>query len=183
MPEELKLHLGCGKKHMPGYIHIDKNSFPHIDYIHDVGSLPMFFDSSVDLIYASHVIEYFDRDEVVSVLSEWKRVLKPKGVIRLAVPDFEALVEVYKEYGLSAVLGPLYGKWKVDRYYIFHKTVYDFNSLSELLVSVGFSNPRKWDWRKVFVKELKYYDDYSKAYVPHMDINGRLISLNVEANK
>lgn len=95
---EIKLHLGCGKRYLPGYIHIDLADYPHIDYKHDIKTLPMFEDCSVDLIYASHVIEYFDRIEVITVLKEWYRVLKEGGILRIAVPDFEALVQVYMVY-------------------------------------------------------------------------------------
>jgi predicted SAM-dependent methyltransferase len=29
---EIKLHLGCGKRYIPGFIHIDLADYPHIDY-------------------------------------------------------------------------------------------------------------------------------------------------------
>ena len=184
---KVMLHLGCGKRFLPGYIHIDLADYPHIDYQHDVKSLPMFKDLSVDLIYASHVIEYFDRIEIMDVLKEWYRVLKFGGILRLAVPDFEALVKVYIKYkDLNLILGPLYGRWEIPgvNKVIYHKTVYDFISLKEILEKVGFKNVRKWNWRKVFVGRYKGYDDYSQAYIPHMDKeNGILISLNVEAKK
>ena len=34
-------------------------------------------------IYASHALEYFDKYEVVNVLKEWNRVLKPGGELKL----------------------------------------------------------------------------------------------------
>ena len=64
---------------------------------------------------------------------------------------------------------------------IYHKTIYDFDSLKKLLEDNGFNNVREWDWRQV---EHGHIDDYSQAYLPHMDKeNGTLISLNVEASK
>jgi len=64
---------------------------------------------------------------------------------------------------------------------IYHRTVYDFESLRSVLESVGFKNVRRYDWRQTIHKD---YDDYSQAYIPHMDKeNGLLISLNVEADK
>ena len=64
---------------------------------------------------------------------------------------------------------------------IYHKTVWNFTLLSEFLESNGFSNVRRYDWRKTIHKD---YDDHSQAYYPHMDKeNGILISLNVEATK
>ena len=184
--EPVRLHLGCGKRKLKGYIHVDHGKFPHLDYNQDIRFLPMFKDNSVDLIYASHVLEYFDRVEVLAVLKEWKRVLKKGGILRLAVPDYEALIKVYrKTKDLNKVLGPLFGRWAIakTKFIIYHKTVYDFASLNGILLQSGFNKVRRWDWRKVFVKELQGYDDYSQAYFPHMDQKGILISLNVEAQK
>ena len=39
--------------------------------------------------------EYFDRNDVINVLNEWRRVLKPV-ILRLAVPNFQNLIEVYQ---------------------------------------------------------------------------------------
>ena len=49
-------------------------------------------DNSVDLIYACHLLEHFGRWEMHEVLQEWYRVLKTGGLLRLAVPDFSALI-------------------------------------------------------------------------------------------
>ena len=96
MSTEIKLHLGCGERYLPGYIHIDINNFDHIDFISSVNNLSMYEDDTVDEIYASHLLEYFDIHESQDVLAEWKRVLKINGRLRLAVPNFSKLVEVYK---------------------------------------------------------------------------------------
>lgn len=182
----MKLHLGCGKKYIPGFIHIDIHKFSHVDYVHDIRSLPMFKNSTVELIYSCHVIEYFDRIEVQDVLKEWKRVLIKGGMLRLAVPDFEALIKAYQKYkDLNKIIGPLYGRWEIpignSTTCIYHRTVYDFASLKSVLESVGFSDVKRYDWRKTIHKD---YDDYSQAYLPHMQKDtGTLLSLNVEARK
>lgn len=184
----MKLHLGCGKRYIPGFVHIDLDYYPHIDYRQEISSLPMFKDNSVDLIYCCHAFEYFDREEAKGVLKEWKRVLKKGGVLRLAVPDFEAIVKVYLKYkdlGHQGILGPLYGRMKIKtkrgEKFIYHKTAYDFNSLKEMLKAAKFRNVRRYDWRKTIHKD---YDDFSQAYIPHLDKKkGILISLNVEATK
>lgn len=181
------MHLGCGKRVLPGYIHIDLAGYPHIDYRHDIRKLPMLDDDSVSVIHASHCLEYFDRIEVLQVLAEWKRVLKTGGTLRLAVPDFAALTQVYlKHQDLGMVIGPLYGRWEIPGtgQIVYHKTTYDFAALRGVLESAGFRSVRHWDWKQVFCGELAGFDDYSQAYIPHLAKDtGVLISLNVEADK
>ena len=66
--------------------------------------------------------------------------------------------------------------------HIYHKTVYDMESLTVLLKQVGFEQV-EWDWRDVFSIH-KNFDDHSQAYYPHMDKkNGMLVSLNIECTK
>ena len=123
----MKLHLGCGKRNFgTDWVHIDGGDFPHLQS-NDITNLP-FDDESVDLIYASHVIEYFNRNEIISLLKEWRRVLKNNGVLRLAVPDFNSMVNLYLNgYPIETFLGPLYGKMDMSDTTIYHKTTYDYN--------------------------------------------------------
>lgn len=178
----MKLHLGCGKRNFGSdWVHIDGGDFPHL-HSQDITNLP-FPDASVDMIYASHVVEYFDREEVVKLLTEWKRVLKKNGTLRLAVPDFEAMAFLYvnKGFSLASFLGPLYGKHVMSGTTIYHKTTYDFKSLNSLLECLGFFDIVRYEWRTT---EHSHIDDHSQAYLPHMDKeNGTLISLNVECRK
>ena len=179
----IKLNLGCGWRNFgEDWIHIDGGDYNHLDHS-NITKLE-FKNNSVDLTYASHVLEYFDRDEVIPILQEWYRVLKPDGILRLAVPNFRAMVELYlsEEYPIENFLGPLYGKMEMGRDMIYHKTTYDWNSLFNLLKKIEFSEIRKYNWEdyRVHVKN----DDHSQAYIPHMDKeNGKLISLNIEAIK
>jgi predicted SAM-dependent methyltransferase len=182
----IKLHLGCGKRYIPGFIHVDLADYAHIDYRREISDLSDFASESADLIYCSHALEYFDRFEAAKTLGEWGRVLKKGGVLRLAVPDFEALVDVYLTCkNLDLIHGPLYGRIVVDTpngaKVFYHKTCYDFESLKRLLESCGFVDIHKYEWQNT---EHKDHDDFSQAYIPHMDkAHGKLISLNVEAKK
>jgi predicted SAM-dependent methyltransferase len=182
----MNLHLGCDKRYIPGFTHIDLADYPHIDYKHDIRTLPMIKDESVDLIYVCHALEYFDRVEIVDVLAEWRRVLRLGATLRIAVPNFEAMVQVYQKYGdLSLIIGPLFGRWQIrsgpQAQFIYHRTVYDFKSLRAVLESCGFTNVHRYEWRETIHRD---HDDYSQAYIPHMDKDhGILISLNIEATK
>lgn len=180
--KKLKLHLGCGKRFIPGFIHIDKDQYEHIDYQHDIRDLSTFKDNSIDLIYACHCFNYFDDDEAKNALKEWYRVLKKGGILRIAVPDFEAIVKVYLKFDdlrlvKRLVTGYYKGKSGVD----YHRAVYDEETLTKLLLECGFSKVSRYDWRKTIHAR---YDDYSQAYLPHMDKeNGIHMSLNLEAIK
>lgn len=175
-----KLHIGCGKVYIPGFIHVDLMDFDHIDYKIPADNLSVFDDSSADLIYACHILEHFKRTEIKNVLQEWFRVLKPGGILRVSVPGFEEIVAIYQKYGdLKLVLGPLVGGQTY--LYNFHYMAFDFKFLSELLKEAGFKEVRRYDWRKT---EHAKIDDFSQAYIPHMDKeNGMPVSLNVEAIK
>jgi SAM-dependent methyltransferase len=185
----LKIHMGCGKRDFgKDWVHIDQADFDHIDS-KDI-YLKKYETDTVDLIYASHFIEYFNREEITYLLRNWYDTMKPGGLLRLAVPDFNQMVKLYifdnmDIYPIEKFLGPLYGKMETNSCYgptyCYHKTAYDFPSLKNLLESHGFKNVRRYYWRDT---EHAHIDDHSQAYLPHMDKqNGTLISLNVECNK
>ena len=67
------------------------------------GGLP-FADCSVDVVYSSHMVEHLDRNEVRAFLAECLRVLRPAGVLRLALPDLRRLVEGYLQSGDADLL-------------------------------------------------------------------------------
>jgi len=175
-----RLHLGCGRRHIPGWHHVDIVAFPHVDTVGPVEALRDIRDDSVEVIYACHVLEHFGRYQVFEVVSEWYRVLRPDGVLRVAVPDFEAACRYYAEHGdIREVLGLVMGGQTSAHDY--HKAIFDQTSLGELLEDVGFRSIRRYDWRAT---DHAWLDDFSQAYLPHMDKDGgTLVSLNVEAVK
>jgi len=179
----MKINIGCGKKNFgKDWIHIDGSDYDHI-YSHDIVNLP-FDKDTIDLIYSSHTLEYFDREEVINVLNKWKITLKSNGILRLAVPNFKIYSKMYSDgkITLDQCIGPLFGKWKMtETQNIYHKTTYDYTSLKQILENVGFKNIKIWNWRDV---DHGKYDDYSQSYIPHMDKeNGQLMSLNIECTK
>ena len=165
---------------------MDLCDLPHIDVKTSIDDLSMFKDGTADLIYASHCLEYFDLEQASSVLKEWRRVLKPGGILRLAVPDFDALLTVYAQTkDIKTILGPLYGRMQIDtengRLALYHKVAYSYQLLKLTLEDANFKDVRRYDWRETIHKS---YDDHSQAYYPHMDKdNGILVSLNVECHK
>ena len=188
--KEIKLNLGCWTRDFgKDWVHIDGGDYPHISS-HDIVNLP-FEDNSVDLIYASHVFEYFDRQEGLDVLNKWYSKLKKGGILRIAVPDFGAMAKLYvtQNVPLDKFLGPIFGKMQMGEQTIYHKTTYDFKSLSSLLTQVGFENVKTYDWKNT---EHSNFDDHSKSYYPHdpeaiasgvFTDKHTSMSLNLEATK
>lgn len=178
--KQIQLHLGCGDRYIPGFLHVDIRPLPHVQIVTPVDKLDSFASNSVDLIYNCHVLEHLRRGEELRVLIEWYRVLKPHGILRTAVPNFEAVVQWYqKTKNLDDLMGCLYGRQNYE--YNFHYQAFDFARLAKLLKAAGFTNIYKYDWRETIHKD---YDDFSQAYLPHMDKErGLLMSLNVEATK
>ena len=162
---------------------MDALELDHVDHVGPVEDLSFIPDGSASLIYACHVLEHFGRNTYLDALKEWHRVLRPGGVLRLAVPDFAAAARLYVsgtlERGIEDLRGLITGGQRDQ--YDFHAMIFDEPSLDAALKDVGFVETRLWDWRNT---EHVHMDDFSQAYLPHMDKdNGTLVSLNIEAVK
>ncbi len=176
-----KLHLGCGEKILPGFVNIDARDFPGVDVPNaDVSDLNMIETASVDLIYACHVLEHLPRPRTFSTLLEWNRLLKPGGVLRVAVPDWDSTVRVYNETGdYENLLNWIYGGREYEEN--MHHRQFTFAGLKTLLIEAGFKRVMRYDWQQT---EHADVDDFSKAYIPHMEVeSGVLMSLNLECVK
>lgn len=175
-----KLHLGCGDKILPNFTNIDIRPMEGVDMVEDISTLKTIDNNSVDLIYACHVLEHFGRHEYLDVLTRWFNLLQDGGRLRLAIPDFEKVVNYYNNTkDLTKIMGFLYGGQTYEQNY--HYCTWDFNTISKDLKSIGFKKVYRYNWRDTEHSEV---DDFSQAYIPHMDKeNGILMSLNIEAVK
>ncbi len=174
-----KLHIGCGKCYLPGFLNVDLFSNTKADAYHDMTAMP-YPPASFDLIYRSHVLEHQHRHMVISTLNHWVAMLKPGGVLRLAVPNFAAVCEYYMRGGrLPDVMGLLYGGQ--DSHLNRHTVTFDFATLSDYMKKAGLTDIRPWDWRKT---EHAEHDDFSQAYLPHLQKDtGLHVSLNLEGTR
>lgn len=183
----VKLNIGCGNKKIHGFINIDTRPECNPDDDIPIDKISSKYQN-VDLIYACHILEHLPKDEriqsgspiLADVLWDWLVALKPGGKLRIAVPDIEAVCKYYILTGNLSELGSFFNGGQKNPYDI-HFNCWDFNSLSILIESFGFTNIKRYDWRKT---EHNFIDDYSQSYLPHMDkVNGYLLSLNIEATK
>jgi predicted SAM-dependent methyltransferase len=161
---KLKLNVGsCWTMFHHGWLNIDilplhefaqKNLYKFVQM--DVTKGLMFENGVVDLISASHFLEHLTPDEGVQFLKECKRVLKPGGVVRIAVPDLPLLMQKYQagELGIydeinntSAACDTQAAKlWSL--LFEGHKTAYDAASLESAARKAGFTNMAVQGFRK-----------------------------------
>lgn len=65
---------------------------------HDLAKGIPYESGSIDFVYHSHTLEHFDRPMAEAFTREIYRVLKPGGVVRSVVPDFERACRLYIDH-------------------------------------------------------------------------------------
>lgn len=169
----VKLNLGCGSQVPDGWVNVDyslgarfikipffrvfnkKVKLFNLDwnekiYLHDLTKKFPWTDSSVDIVYSSHTLEHFSKEDGRRFLADCYRVLRKNGIIRIVVPDLRHDVIEYMEGRVYAddfveKLGVLYGgsnktlKRILAPFFQFpHKCMYDNSRLIEILHEIGF---------------------------------------------
>jgi predicted SAM-dependent methyltransferase len=170
----IKLHIG-GQQPKAGWTILDVQPAAHVDHVGNCNDLSFLPDGSCDEIYASHVLEHLGYDgELQATIRQMYRVLKPRGRLRVSVPDLRTLCELFLD-----PTTPQHGQWHVMRLmfggrtdpYDVHLCGLTFEFLQMLLTEAGFRLIHR-------VTEFGEFVDSSSTSVV-----GRLISVNVEAHK
>lgn len=140
----IKLHLGCGTAYKNGWINIDNNSDNNINKLDinwDLRNPLPFPDNSVDYIFNEHFLEHLTVEEGIKSIKDFYRVLKPGGVMRIAMPDLESIVSEY-----------LNNNWKEDNKDFFEKFGLSFIKTRAELININFRWwGHKWlfDWEEL----------------------------------
>ena len=135
----LKLNLGSGPKQfaLKGYENIDlkngKRAFP-LDYESE----------TVDEIRASHLLEHFPKKQIGLVLKDWVDKLRPGGILKIAVPDFDKIAADYVAKKKHEAPVDSYVMGGQDDEYDFHKSIFNKSSLVGYMEAVGLVNIEHW---------------------------------------
>ncbi len=132
----MKLNLGSGPQEVEGFTNLDAHNG---EFIYPLA----YEDGTVDEIRASHVLEHFPHGQTQAVLTDWVRSLKPGGLLKIAVPDFPSIAQNYFAKRKQPTVAYLMGG-QVDEY-DFHKVLFDFDTLSELMRASGLVAINTWD--------------------------------------
>ena len=174
----VKLNLGCGSQTPEGWLNVDYSAGARVMkipffralnrkmgifaldwnrqvFLHDLRRRFPWPDSTADVIYISHTLEHFSREDGRRLLSECHRVLRMNGIIRILVPDLRCAVDDYigglvRADEFVEKLGVLYGtgkrglKFGLSPFVEFpHKCMYDASSLLGILDAAGFQSREK----------------------------------------
>lgn len=137
----MKLNIGCGQAHVKGYVNCDVQAGKRTpDLICDARSIPL-DDGVASEVMALHLIEHFYRWEAPAALGEWRRLLKPGGLLVLELPNLEAACRnLLAGTPDSQSMWPLYGDPSQCDPYMCHRWGYTPKTLAELLTECGFTD-------------------------------------------
>lgn len=136
-PGAVRLNIGAGGTEIPGYTPFDiKDGF-------DASQPLPFEDGSVDEIYASHVLEHIPYTQTVPVLREWARVLKPNGIMRIAVPDMDKLCRERTIENRWLVDRVIYGG-RTDQHDV-HVAGFDADTLANAMHAAGIGHVQPFE--------------------------------------
>lgn len=175
----IKLNIGCGTDYKQSWINIDNNSDKNIEKLDlswDLRYPLPFGDNTIDFIYNEHFIEHLTPEESKKSISDFMRVIKPGGILRIAMPDMEDVFELYKDnnwrdrpiinnHGLHFVktraemVNMSFSWWG-------HKWLYDWEELSRRLEEVGYAK-----------KKIKRCNIRESSYIQLRDLETREGSL------
>lgn len=139
--------LGCGEDE-PYFgradrvrvVRFDGNETIRPDYRCDLRHLPV-PDESFDVVHSRHVLEHFGREEVVTVLKEWTRILRVGGEFRIGVPNLRYAMERIIEMDEGRAEADPYPWWQLygrhDDERDFHKNGFTERRLAGLLEMLG----------------------------------------------
>ena len=146
------LHLGCGLKPIKSnsvykVTNLDILDLPGVDIV--APAYPVTFpDKSFDIVYASHLLEHYSKKMVPDVLKEWTRILKQDGKLRISLPDFSVLADLYVKYKRLDLMGPVLGAQ--HSFYDYHFSIFDNQALTRLMEEAGLIAIHPWNPERVF---------------------------------
>src|SRR4051812_14199971 len=92
--DPVRVNLGCGRNVARGWLNVDLQPVEGAVRGDVRAGLPL-ADASVDCIAAIHLLQDLPYPDIAPALAELRRVLKARGVLRLAVPDLDRALRAY----------------------------------------------------------------------------------------
>jgi SAM-dependent methyltransferase len=163
------LHVGCGSRAArslheafrgPNWreLRLDIDPAAEPDIVASITDMAPLEAESVDAVFSSHNLEHLAAHEVPCALAEFRRVLRPGGLLLVTLPDLMAVAQLIVEGELEAPVytsaaGPvtpldiLYGYrpfLALGGSAMAHRTGFTLESLREHLCGAGFLEQQLW---------------------------------------
>jgi predicted SAM-dependent methyltransferase len=142
-----RLNWGCGTWPQPGWINSDIRDHPDVDIVCDIRDGLPIESASLDYIVSIHALPEIPYQDLVPTLRELKRVLKPGGTLRLALPDLDRGIQAYLDGDAGYFHIPdedahtLGGKLAVQMsWYGYSRSLFTVDFIEELLGKAEFSS-------------------------------------------
>jgi predicted SAM-dependent methyltransferase len=157
------LNVGCGyplrqklHRHFHGpewrELRLDLDPAVEPDIVCSITDIGPVAADSVDAVWSSHNLEHLQRHEVPLALGEFRRVLKPHGLLLLTLPDLQQVARLVAEdrledsayisqsgpiTPLDMIFGHTASLARGNRF-MAHRTGFTARSLNKLLIEAGF---------------------------------------------
>ncbi len=145
-----RLNVGCGPQRIAGWLNADIHKGPGIDVVGDIRTGLNLDTDSIEYIVAMHMLQDLRYPDIPVALRELKRVLMPRGVLRLGLPDLEKAILAYMAGDHGYFLVPdddarAIGTKLVTQiiWYGSVRTPFTFDCIAELLVRERFRHVRR----------------------------------------
>lgn len=139
----MKYHLGCGSVYLNGYCNVDFPPENHnvnknikVDLYTNILTMEM---QRCSEIRSSHVFEHFNYTDSLFLLYRWYKHLTINGLLRINIPDVEALSKALTEASIEKsfrIIRYLYGSHEDT--WAYHINGWTDKTLSYALNNIGF---------------------------------------------
>ena len=166
---EIKLEIGSGPvRGKNGWTTLDRSE--ESDLYWDLSETLPFPDNAVAMIYSSHVLEHFHYPELVRLLQDCRRIMKPGGTFSVCVPDASIYVQGYLNHQTfnrveyfrypPAVVSD--ARMDILNYIAYmdghHRYLFDKENLARVLSHSGFTSVKIRDFDPTLDSEDRKYE-------------------------
>jgi len=177
------LNVGCGyplrqklHRHFHGpdwrEVRLDLDPAVQPDIVCSITDMSPVAANSVDAVWSSHNLEHLQRHEVPLALTEFIRVLKPRGLLLLTLPDLQQVARLVVEDRLEdsayisqsgpiTALDMIFGhtaSLALGNSFMAHRTGFTARTLYKLLTEAGFV--------EVVLRQGTSFDLWATGYKP-----------------
>ncbi|HSF39825.1 MAG TPA: methyltransferase domain-containing protein [Thermoanaerobaculia bacterium] len=176
----LRLHVGCGRARMEGWVNIDVQALPGVDVVADVTKGLDFPEGQAEAVFAEHFLEHLPIADALAFLRESHRVLAPGSWVRLSTPNLDWVWATHYKLeeepagkrSAAIALNRAFHGWR-------HQFLWNREMLEEALLASGFDEVR---WCRYGESELALFRGIER-HETYADAPGLAHVLIVEARK